>query len=286
MSIKFTLYVFLEYTKIIATTGWNGQFLDNTEIIDLNGNCSNSSLPKYPKALNGAMGVYINDFLLICGGERWEGSTDIFTNECQKLSKEGVTFDVFQYMLDKRAWASGTLTNDGFMWVAGGNNVEKGMLASTEVINPSDKIVFSNYDDLPEPVYRHALITLNGTTSFLIGGGLTNDEKSTDKTYYFNHITKNWTIGPKLVNRRRDHIAGLIKDHFTHEEHVVVAGGSNGYYMNSTEILFNGQHDWTRGKNSIIEKHTLFSKWGLALFWYFSILASISMCYLELKKGV
>ena len=240
-------YVFLEYTKIIATTGWNGQFLDNTEIIDLNGNCSNPSLPKYPKALNGAMGVHFKDFLLICGGERWEGSTQIITNDCQKLSKEGVTFDVFQYMHNKRAWASSTLTNDGLMWVTGGNNAEEGMLASTEVINPSDKGLFSNYVDLPEPVYRHALITLNGTTSFLIGGGLTNNEKSTDKTYYFNHLAKIWTVGPKLVNKRRDHIAGLIKDRSTHEEHVVVAGGSNGYYMNSTEILFNGQHDWTRG---------------------------------------
>ena len=54
------------------------------------------------------------------------------------------------------------------------------------------------------------------------------------------------------------HTAGLIKDHITHLEYVVVAGGSiDGLVnnLNSVEILFNNQNYWSKGTDLLLYVH-------------------------------
>ena len=47
------------------------------------------------------------------------------------------------------------------------------------------------------------------------------------------------------------HTSGLIQDHETHMQHIVVIGGvSNFQGLNSVEIMFNGENNWLTGKNS------------------------------------
>ena len=139
-------------------------------------------------------------------------------------------------------WASSTVTPDGLMWVTGGGDID--ILASTELINSSDSSTISNGVDLPEALSSHEIIILNGTTSILIGGVKNYNGIGSKKTYYFNHMNQTWTPGPDLMYGRYNHKAGVIKDHFTLKEHVVVVGGQT---TTSVEIMFNGENDWSTG---------------------------------------
>ena len=66
-------------------------------------------------------------------------------------------------------------------------------------------------------------------------------------TLYFNHVTQEFISGPNLLENRRGHASGTITDQETGERIVVIAGGKNSFYLDTTELLFNGK--WHAGKN-------------------------------------
>ena len=66
-------------------------------------------------------------------------------------------------------------------------------------------------------------------------------------TLYFNHVAQVFIQGPNLLEDRRGHASGTITDQETGEKIVVIAGGKNSYFLDSTEILFDGE--WHTGKN-------------------------------------
>ena len=80
--------------------------------------------------------------------------------------------------------------------------------------------------------------------SILIGGWTSNGPMSS-KTYFYNHIDNTWTAGPFLINGRHSHTAGIVKDHMTQKEHIVVVGGAGA--EDSVEIMFDGENDWISG---------------------------------------
>ena len=58
-------------------------------------------------------------------------------------------------------------------------------------------------------------------------------------------------LKPFPLTGRNMHTSGLIQDHETHMQHIVVIGGvSNFQGLNSVEIMFNGENNWLTGKNS------------------------------------
>ena len=69
-------------------------------------------------------------------------------------------------------------------------------------------------------------------------------------TLYFNHVTQEFTPGPTPLEDRRSHASGTITDQETGERIVVISGGQSSYYLDSTELLFNGK--WHAGKNSLL----------------------------------
>ena len=82
----------------------------------------------------------------------------------------------------------------------------------------------------------------------LIGGTDLNDVM--DSTYYFSHEIEQWTEGPKLIQARQGHSAGLITDKVTKETFAIVVGGQNHVstdVLDTTEILKEGV--WVSGEN-------------------------------------
>ena len=67
---------------------------------------------------------------------------------------------------------------------------------------------------------------------------------ASDLTWYYNHITKKFTQGPKLLDGRRLHTAGTLIDQGTNEKVIVVAGGYPT--LESVEFLINGK--WRQGR--------------------------------------
>ena len=66
---------------------------------------------------------------------------------------------------------------------------------------------------------------------------------------YFNHETQEFIPGPALLEDRRGHTSGTLTDQETGERIVVIAGGKGSYYVDLTELLFDGK--WHAGTNSV-----------------------------------
>ena len=101
--------------------------------------------------------------------------------------------------------------------------------------------------ELPQGLGSHAIISINKTLSLLIGGKDADDV--VDSTYYFSHETEQWREGPKLIQSRHSHTAGLITDKITNETFAIVVGGLNHVSRNiiASEILIEGV--WVSGEN-------------------------------------
>ena len=104
-------------------------------------------------------------------------------------------------------------------------------------------------------MFEHAIVSINETTSLLIGGcQAVIAYIAKDSTYYFNHENGAWKSGPKLPEPRIRHTAGIVTDHVTNERFVIVVGGrnksppSNDNVLETTKILIDD--DWIPG-----EKH-------------------------------
>ena len=240
-----SIYIFnsslaINFSKILVTTGYSRwKELNNTEIVDLSRNCS-VPLPDYPKRLTGTTGKFLDDAAIICGG-RNNGPYDFYyTSECFALTKNFKEFESIAPMKEERAHAKSIITQ-GQIWVTGGHGNK--IHSSTDYI---PKKFSSNEPILPEPVERHAIISINDTTSMLIGGYTTYNFYSR-KTYYFNHHSQIWNDGPSLMNGRCYHTAGLIMDHVTHTQHIAVVGGYNNEVLDSVELLLNGETQWKKG---------------------------------------
>jgi len=87
------------------------------------------------------------------------------------------------------------------------------------------------------------MVNINSTHTFFIGGKTPDSWKSTNKTWFYNHVDEIFIDGPKLNTARFFHAAGLLLDSVTQEKLVVVtAGSSNGYeFLDSTEIFRDGK---------------------------------------------
>ena len=108
---------------------------------------------------------------------------------------------------------------------------------------------------MPEPLSRYQFVTINESTSLLIGGMNEKRTYNSNRTYYFNTYNSEWKIGPELLEGRLFHGAGVITDHATGKKNVVVAGGIHGAILlgwgrvlNSVELLNTEENTkWIKG---------------------------------------
>ena len=164
-------------------------------------------------------------------GKRLSRYSDCYTINGTKVTSSG-------QMQRTKSFTGSFLYQDN-LWTIGGQSsrsYEKSMIISQSgTSSPGPK--------LPFRVDRHTVTNINATTSILIGGHLNGNLYSAD-TFYFDHLTSEWTSGPKLNNGRMHHAAGIVTDTVTGEKLLVVVGGSNA--EKSTEILIG--KDWFEGK--------------------------------------
>ena len=130
-----------------------------------------------------------------------------------------------------------------------------GILSSTEIITEQG---VSPGPEMPKRVYTHAIASVNETTSILTGGHSPGGGVM-EKTWFFCHVSQQFQKGPSLITARRYHASGTIQDKVTMETIVAVIGGAgrrrdHNYFvdfLNSTELLFNGESAWQQGKNDV-----------------------------------
>ena len=120
---------------------------------------------------------------------------------------------------------------------------------TTELISIDGGVEYG--PELPEAVAWHAITSINSTVS-LLSGGSTSSNSYSSRTWYFNHETNVFSSGPSLLQGRRYHGSATVVDKVTKAKIPMVTGGYGiAYYLDTTELLFNGE--WHAGKN----QHTL-----------------------------
>ena len=214
--------------------------ISETELLDIS-NKSQHKLSDYADhhlELYAATGAFIKNKMLICGGD---GTITFFEQGCYILGHESSKFHV--NLSKARKGAASTVIGD-VLWVLGGLVGYGKPTSSTEYISIFEGINPVAGPDMPIPVTDHAVISLNKTTIMMIGGSL--GLLTTAKCFYYSLMTQKWTAGPSLMQSRMDHSAGIITDHVTQQEYVVVVGGiGEDYHHDSVEVLEG--NEWKSG---------------------------------------
>ena len=189
----------------------------------------------------GATGGLLGSTPLICGGI----TNGISSDTCYTLDKDKAT-DAAKLSV-KRAHSTSIILNSTHLWISGGIDKEAELIhSSSELVN-----IESTYPgpNLPNPLFMHAMISLEGNLTMVIGGAssrsktTSHSESGSNMTYIYDHILKNWTNGPTMNMARASHAAFIVTDLETNERLVIVAGG----YQNSTEILI--ENSWIQGND-------------------------------------
>ena len=212
---------FFTVSKILVSTGDPRDPSVRTEIINLENNEVNCpDLGDYPLDIHYAVGSYIGSYPVICGGG--DGSASF--NQCYRLVA-GV-WQEFATMTSNRQRSAGIAYANSFMIFGGndwwGHGGGGSSLQSTEIISETGQV--SQGPDLPVTLDQHAIAALNSSVSIISGGSSSNFYGSPE-TWYYNHITQDFQSGPSLIQGRLNHASGLIVDHETNENIVVIAGG-------------------------------------------------------------
>jgi hypothetical protein len=219
----------------LVTTGSPRSTSVKSEVIDLedSGNhCQN--LEDYPIAVEGAVGGFLNQAdPLVCGGYPT-------TNVCHVVNQPGQSSE----MLEERRYSASLTLNSSHLWVTGGYN-GNAYLQTSEFVSIGQDAVQG--PDLPYTVAGHCLVGVNSSTALLCGGD--NSGKILNECHYMDLEDHSWSQGPSMMTKRREHSCGIFKS-AAHQGRniVIIAGGFNGAYLDSVELLDPTTNKWNAGK--------------------------------------
>ncbi len=226
--------MFKGFTKLLICSG----FTDTCEVINLASSASTcKNPPNFPARVYAAIGgLKFKGNPILCGGvQNGAGS-----NKCYSLENNEWVSSASMNSVRYRAAAA--QLKDGKLLVTGGFDFS-GSLNSAEML--TDEGWVSNIPSLPVNINGHCMVTVNSTTLMVIGG---QQNGFSGKTFYFTFGEESWTEGPELKNKRTDHSCGKIRrDKESQEMSIIVAGGYDGSYLSSVEILNEGSNEWQTG---------------------------------------
>jgi hypothetical protein len=246
------LLSFTGLTKVLVTTGID-RGSKKMEIIDLSdptNGCQPSSFLEYPidKVRSASGGLLTNNNnALICGG-KGKGTEKL--DHCFSINENGLTATA--KLSQARSLASSVVLNSTTLWLTGGSIDGTGRTKSVGRTKSTEFVQLTGTTpgpDLPLEIIFHCLVSLNDTTVILIGGMLP-DNTYSKATFFYNTDHKTWTEGPSLITGRSSHSCALFKSpQHGHTDTVIVTGGNNGGFLDSSEFLYlDSSNSWKSGK--------------------------------------
>jgi hypothetical protein len=219
----------------MITTGQPASFATKTEVVDVVSGETCADLADFPLPNSKALGANLHGTPVVCGGY------DLPTHyqSCYKFTISG--WQEFASMDEKKYGAAGVVYQNKFH-VFGGHY--DGYLQTSELISIDGGVEYG--PDLPIAVDYHAITSINSTVSIL-SGGQTMAHDYSPLTWYFNHETIAFSLGPSLLRGRYEHGSATCVDKVTKAKIPIVTGGtgSGSLYLDSTELLINEQ--WQPG---------------------------------------
>ena len=234
----------------MITTGYStSPDTTKTEIVDVVSGETCADLADFPlQNCSYAVGANLDGTPVVCGGYYFGTSHKI----CYKLTNSG--WQEFASMKDYRGWAAAVMFQKKFH-VFGGWGGWSSSLQTSEIIGIDGGVEYG--PELPSVLMRHAITSVNSTTSILSGGSsIFSTNSYSPVTWYFNHETNVFSSGPSLLEGRVDHGSATCVDKVTKARIPIVTGGYKSYYssygLDSTELLINEQ--WQSGTILFMQK--------------------------------
>jgi hypothetical protein len=235
-----TKIFFLGFTKILVGLG-NSEIgeADNFEIIDLSMPFSIcQSLPNFPYKTEGAVGELIQqDYPLVCGGYK---HTECYFYKDGSWQEE-TSLAEYKWWLPSSA-PSPFPNNPFSMMITGGRN---------QTNHTNSAVYFSGgtwkkMPDLPTTMYHHCIFKVSSSIVMVIGGF--QDGLASKKTFLLDTNENVWKKGPSLLHKRYSFGCGQIRSAQNSSEFsIIVAGGANGTYLTTTEVLDQSNGEWRQG---------------------------------------
>ena len=216
----------------MITTGSPSSSARKTEVVDVVSGITCADLADFPFSNYGAVGANFHEAPVVCGGRY----SLTYYRKCYKFTTNAGWYQ-FTSMKEIRHHAAGIMHQNKFH-VFGGTNGQR--LQTSELISVNGGVEYG--PELPEAVYLHAITSINSSVSILSGGSTSG---VSPLTWYFNHETNVFSSGPNLLIGRYGHGSATCVDKVSKAKIPMVAGGYNAGYMQSTELLINGQ--WQSG---------------------------------------
>jgi hypothetical protein len=227
------------FSKLLICGGEDPD-IDTCEVINIASSasiCKNP--PNFPATVNRAIGgLGVRENPILCGGVQ----NNVDSNKCYSLeNNEWVSSASLNSV---RAYAAAVQLQDGKILVTGGYDASESDLNSAEML--TEEGWESNIPSLPVTIAHHCMVTVNSTTVMAIGGY--QYDQLSGKTFYFTFGAESWSEGPELKNKRSYHSCGKIRRNKESQEmSIIVAGGYDGSYLSSVEILDEGSNEWHTG---------------------------------------
>ena len=237
-------------TKLLVAYGYSGD-QNTVEIVNLDPShpeliCDN--LPNLPENRHAATGqLYKGTLPTVCGGY---GIGAGYFSDCHQF--QNGTWNPIASMSGKKSQMESFVVSkdDEESFVVAGGWYGEGL--STAESFDGQKWNEDQFEDLPEPVFRHCLVKVNNTMLISTGGRINSDYSG--NTNVLNVLDNTWTPGPQLRDPRSEHTCGVMNwknpDTGSQEKVVVVAGGvGDPGFVLSTELLFLDQFNsgWVAG---------------------------------------
>ena len=219
--MNYLVFIPATLNVLMVVGGFPSPAYKQVELVDFSGqNRTCIQPPDFLGADFGSVGTYIDDYVIVCGGADFTGTTPPYDDTCWTYSNN--SWSEANSMLDQRYAAAAITLDESHWWVTGTYNQD---IMSTEVYDATTQ-EFSYSTDLPEKMGFHTLVRINSTHIVVVG----NDYKAgpSDRTYIYNQETLTFTDGPTQLEARSDCTAGLVT-YANQTKAVVVAGGVDSY---------------------------------------------------------
>merc|ERR1711915_1019794 len=148
-----------------------------------------------------------------------------------------------QPMIMKRYGAAATATF-GEEIITGGYDGDRA-LKTTEIRREDGSWHYFDVD-LPEPTWGHCMVAINEDQLLLVGGWNYHEYMNTGYLLDKTNIGEGWQQKASLKTKRHSHSCSLVYDS-DQNPFVVVAGGVNGGYLDSSELFDIRYETWSEG---------------------------------------
>jgi len=223
-----------DHLVILGGDDVNDNALSDVEVLDMQTEDKGCDPTDLSSTVGWHASVYSSTLqsIITCGGWGNYGSL----SSCSVQTKNGHHISIPSMNLSRYYFAMVTIQNK--LYSLGGWETENTM--ETITLNATGTW---NQQPMPFSVYGHCAVVLDN--NIIVIGGRDENDNYLDTSWIYNVVTKDWSEGPKLNEKRSAH--ACLVDEETRTIHVIGGYDENYNRLKSTEKWVFGRDSWVSG---------------------------------------